>query len=531
MSFMMLKSRLALEAFNGMVSRSVVKQGTEIPKIPKVPKPAKIKLPKPKPEGYKPPTASDPDRDPETGGYREGTKRNWKTGWHIKLEGDWEPYRPDTNEVFIEGEGWKDADKHAESLGISLAEPKKPTDNKKPSEKKKTGVSSDIARLKEDLEGNKISMDQAKTESRALMQKMGDKFREVQEKASDPESKKKLLGIAKKAQEFADKRKEALNSDNRKLMAEAMGLFDSVSEALGEASESLSGEKKEKSGMREFVYEKAALSTAPWEGKISDIEKAVGTKTKARTFVSGEGNLSGVFFDETEGGVKVAYKPEGFGDSPSSKRATLRAGPTSADREVAAFALDRLFGFGVVPPTFHRDSEVSVEDKRSFIRETGKKVNLDSDESEGSAQLFVKGESLGKEGKSISSLYDGMKDSAKFDVQKMAVFDYLVGNTDRHQGNIMVDGDHVYAIDNGLAFPEKGNLGQFKSVAMRAIQLRGGKVDNRIIDQLKKVDQNTLKSVMKDQGLSEEADGVLERLNNVIKSGGDLSGDEFASRR
>jgi len=538
MSFVMLRSRLALETFNGMVSGySVEKQGVATATPPKMPKPPKMslpKLPKPKPEGYEKPGGSDPDRDPETGAYREGTKREWKSGWHIKLSDDWLPYNPDKDKVFVEGEGWKDTKEHADSLGVSLD---KPSEKPKPSEKKpeeaekKPDISSDINQIREDLEANKISMDQAKTSTGSVMHRMGNKFRELKEKAGDPESRKRLNSVAKRAQTAAEKRKQALTDDNKKLMTEAVKLLDDLAKELGEVVEETSP-KKEKSEEREFIYKKADLSTAPWEGKIANIEKAMGTKTKNRAFVTGQGNLSGVFFDETEGGAKIAYKPEGFGDPPHTKRATLREGPTSADRESSAFALDRILGFGIVPPTFHRESNVSLEDKKSFSRETGKKVNLGTEKADGSAQLFVKGVSVMNSDKSMGELYSTMSDIGRFNVQKKAVFDYITGNTDGHSGNVMIDGDQVYAIDNGLAFPDKGDMGQFKSIPMRAVQGReGGKINKRIIEQLTKIDKELVKKSMEESGLVSEAESVLKRIDNVVKSGGDLSGEEFTPRR
>jgi hypothetical protein len=44
--------------------------------------------------------------------------------------------------------------------------------------------------------------------------------------------------------------------------------------------------------------------------------------------------------------------------------------------------------------------------------------------------------------------------------QKLAMFDFIIGNTDRHSGNWMVDEQHkLRAIDHGLSFPEQNNLG------------------------------------------------------------------------
>lgn len=47
--------------------------------------------------------------------------------------------------------------------------------------------------------------------------------------------------------------------------------------------------------------------------------------------------------------------------------------------------------------------------------------------------------------------------------QKIALFDWLTGNTDRHSGNYIIDKKNgkLWAIDNGLAFPERKNFGRY----------------------------------------------------------------------
>jgi hypothetical protein len=60
--------------------------------------------------------------------------------------------------------------------------------------------------------------------------------------------------------------------------------------------------------------------------------------------------------------------------------------------------------------------------------------------------------------------------------QKLAMFDFIIGNTDRHSGNWMVDEQHkLRAIDHGLSFPEQNNLGVhgFRSDPTRHMEERG----------------------------------------------------------
>jgi hypothetical protein len=93
-------------------------------------------------------------------------------------------------------------------------------------------------------------------------------------------------------------------------------------------------------------------------------------------------------------------------------------------REVLAYEMDLLFGFGIVPVT--------------VIAGQGKKI--------GSRQLWVDGRS-GRPGAAQTEDPIG--------VAKIIVFDIICGNTDRHDGNFIYDDKRkkVWAIDNGLCFP------------------------------------------------------------------------------
>jgi hypothetical protein len=70
------------------------------------------------------------------------------------------------------------------------------------------------------------------------------------------------------------------------------------------------------------------------------------------------------------------------------------------------------------------------------------------DGQEGSIQEFVPGGKVAAE-KSLRTKYDGPEDRAR-----AAAFDYLIGNSDRHDGNWLVKNGRLVLIDNGLSFPE-----------------------------------------------------------------------------
>jgi hypothetical protein len=120
------------------------------------------------------------------------------------------------------------------------------------------------------------------------------------------------------------------------------------------------------------------------------------------------------------GGVEAAciYKPVA-GERP------LRDFPdgTLARREVAAFAVSRASGWGIVPPTVLRDGPFGL----------------------GMVQLWIRG--------------DGETDPVALVVasdprlRRIAVFDAAINNTDRKAGHLVpVPGGHIYGVDHGVTF-------------------------------------------------------------------------------
>jgi hypothetical protein len=115
-------------------------------------------------------------------------------------------------------------------------------------------------------------------------------------------------------------------------------------------------------------------------------------------------------------GIKALFKPT---PNPKSRYAFA----TCERCEVAAYRLDRVLEFDIVPMTVLRTIRGVRGSAQYFIQE--RKENL------------VPG--VGKFTESFN---------------RMAVFDYIVGNSDRHEDNWLywVDQDRVIAIDHGLSF-------------------------------------------------------------------------------
>jgi uncharacterized repeat protein (TIGR03843 family) len=96
---------------------------------------------------------------------------------------------------------------------------------------------------------------------------------------------------------------------------------------------------------------------------------------------------------------------------------------TLARREVAAFLVSEASGWGLVPPTVHRDGPFG----------------------EGMVQQWIHGDP----GVDLVAMVVG--DDPR--LRRMAVFDAIVNNTDRKGGHLLpMPGGHVFGVDHGVTF-------------------------------------------------------------------------------
>ncbi|MFC4564272.1 SCO1664 family protein [Nocardiopsis mangrovi] len=103
---------------------------------------------------------------------------------------------------------------------------------------------------------------------------------------------------------------------------------------------------------------------------------------------------------------------------------------TLAGREVAAFAVSEALGWGVVPPTVHRDGPFG----------------------EGMVQLWIDGDDR-------VDLIGLSRDRGHEGLRRMAVFDAVINNSDRKIGHLLPTPDgHLYGCDHGVAFAEDYKL-------------------------------------------------------------------------
>ncbi len=100
-------------------------------------------------------------------------------------------------------------------------------------------------------------------------------------------------------------------------------------------------------------------------------------------------------------------------------------------RELAAFVLSELLGFGVVPPTVVRGGPYGEGSLQWFV---------DADHSEHYFTIF----------EHRPDVHDQLR--------SIAVLDLIANNTDRKSGHCLLAGDRVWAIDYGLCFAAQFKL-------------------------------------------------------------------------
>ncbi|RYZ77306.1 MAG: hypothetical protein EOP05_02255 [Proteobacteria bacterium] len=110
-------------------------------------------------------------------------------------------------------------------------------------------------------------------------------------------------------------------------------------------------------------------------------------------------------------------------------------GYQSPYHEAAAFVVSELFGFGVVPPTFMRTLTLPGQLSPKL----------------GSVQRYIEGQTP----KQLATRKGIYIEPSKL----MRIFDLLIGNVDRSEGNYVITKDNQqWAIDNAAAFQTSNSL-------------------------------------------------------------------------
>jgi len=164
---------------------------------------------------------------------------------------------------------------------------------------------------------------------------------------------------------------------------------------------------------------------------------------------------------------------------------------TGPERELVSFELDRLFGFDLVPPTVGR--EIS-------------KVGY------GSVQAWVDRPTAWKW---IDKGYDYREDRTNPWLHRLAAFDFIRGEIDRHANNwIMDEQRRVYAIDNGYSIVKGDDRKWLRSSAGK--HLVGTPVHPGVAVEIKAIDEDAAFDIVDRRRFkSGEADGVVKRIREL----------------
>jgi hypothetical protein len=120
--------------------------------------------------------------------------------------------------------------------------------------------------------------------------------------------------------------------------------------------------------------------------------------------------------------------------------------------------VDDLLEFDVVPPTVLRKIDGEVYSVQEWIPDT---ISL--------GQALTTGKKVNHN-----------------DLIKIAIIDIIMGQVDRHYGNVIVEPDgHAYAIDNELIFGEK--IGPFYKAGAALQEVSGRKIPPHILEKVKEL--------------------------------------------
>jgi len=414
---------------------------------------------------------------------------------------------------------------------------------------KTSKLAQEVESVVRQLRSSRQATPDLKRKSAELMKKFGERFREMKTKATTEHQKKVLEQISTRAKEFAQLLRDGFKKGDAEQIQKAYGILREIAEKLDKLDEREAGPAKhdEETGWGDFVYKKGALSSAPWEGHLEQVEKALRSDPVKRE-QAGIDSRTLVYFDQAPDGSKSVTKPDGLGPPISfMRRGILNEKVSVGAREAAAFEVDRLLGFGIVPPTVKTKTQVAAEDRARVVKQVLMHPELQAaykenklskealkelqeaalnPEASASRQHFVEGAMSGSDfSRAKTQMHFENDPDFRFSVEKMAVFDYLTGATDRHFGNYLVSADRkqAFAIDNGFNFPisdERGDFHGFTSVPhWLSHEYNGGKIDKRIVSQLQKVDEGQLKKTLEKWGLGKEANGVIARLRRIKEKG------------
>lgn len=190
------------------------------------------------------------------------------------------------------------------------------------------------------------------------------------------------------------------------------------------------------------------------------------------------GGINETVLATLEGGIKAVFKT-------SDMR-------LDAEREVGAWQVAKLVGLeDIVPP--------------SVVRSIGGE--------KGVMMKFWDGK-LAKSFKDDKEAYDGDQD-----LHRAAMFDYVIGNTDRHMGNWLVGNGKLQLIDHGFSFgPYSGNFRIMDEVSKRENNKGGSPYSLKDLGKPYVDNKDKILSALRSTGVpSDKVDEVGQRIDRISR--------------
>jgi hypothetical protein len=234
-------------------------------------------------------------------------------------------------------------------------------------------------------------------------------------------------------------------------------------------------------------------SSITWIGREAEIEKFLSTAkiTKSQDIPRGVTSPRRVFFEP--GGPAASAVAKSIFD-PSR----LNGYFDSFRSEIAAYELDKVLNMGMVPPTV----------QRAVSRDLG------------SVQLWVE-DCVTFKAAMNKPLLDPAASARQ--VHRMIVFDNLIVNIDRNEGNMLIDpADNLILIDHSRAFDGSGPLRMPFEKEMTVI-------DREFYERLKAIGAKDLQKTVApwvDFGIGPilmQRDAIIKRFERLIKQNGEAN--------
>ncbi|MGV9211028.1 hypothetical protein ACTFTM_04100 [Micromonospora sp. RB23] len=224
--------------------------------------------------------------------------------------------------------------------------------------------------------------------------------------------------------------------------------------------------------------------------------RLLGREVHSMTELDPGGHVNDAYDVTFTDGTHGVYKPNVPENEFVQVRSTIPENQLAA-REVAASRLDEDLGFGLVPTT----------------------ARWDGPHGAGSMQEFVENASPGRPANAYPAA----------ESERMAVLDYISGNTDRHMGNYLTGPDgRLVAIDHGYSFPES-NAEPLRSDFVT--QQMNRPLSPETMARLQDTDPAALADRLRGTGLSEQAlSGAMDRFNE-IRARGTITGEAWNAFR